>query len=235
MQGLEDFLKTHDGGDMLDIACGGGAFGRRLVDGCRSYKSVTGLDMNEGAREGFLSNVEGNNVTFVASPIADYLEGDHSYDTVSVSNALHHLAGVGTILRDLRAIVDEDGVVIIHEMYADGITPAQETQRDVHAMIARLHRVQGEFHRGAYTREEIRGFVARSGLVVQHLFEARNEDAPIEKGKDGFAGRLKGVLDQAYPDGAPAEVQAEVDDLMRRAVEIGVGRPPQWTLVCAYE
>ena len=234
MQVLEDFLRTHDAGDVLDIACGGGAFTRRVIDGSKSCGSVTGLDINADVGVGFLSNIDGDDVTFVASPIAAYLGGGHTFDTVSVSNALHHLEGVGDILRDARGVVRPGGVVIIHEMYADGLTPPQETQRDLHAMIAQLHQVQGEYHRAAYTRQEIREFVDGAGARIDHHFETLNEDAPVEKGVDGFAGRAEQTLAQAYPDGAPAELVAECEALRTRAIETGVGRPPQWTLVCSY-
>jgi ubiquinone/menaquinone biosynthesis C-methylase UbiE len=235
MQALEDFLRTHDTGDLLDIACGGGAFTRRVLDGSKSHGHVTGLDINADVGVGFLSNIDGDDVTFVASPIAAYLDGGHAFDTVSVSNALHHLEGVGDILRDVRGVVRPDGVVIIHEMYADGLNPPQETQRDIHAMIAQLHRVQGEYHRAAYTRQEILDFLDGAGLTVRHRFEALNDDAPVEKGTDGFAGRVIQTLAAAYPDGPPDDLRAECDALVARAVDVGVGRPPQWTFVCAYD
>ena len=38
----------------------------------------------------------------------------------------------------------------------------------------------------------------------------------------------------AYPDGAPPDVSAEYERLKARAIAIGVARPPQLTLVCAY-
>lgn len=234
MESLEEYLQTRAGGAILDIACGGGAFARRLVDGLASYASVTGLDIAD-KRDEFLGNVDGHDVTFVASAIADYLRGDHGFDTISVSNALHHLEGVGDILRDLRAIANADAVVIIHEMYADGLTPPQQTQRDLHALIARLHLGMGEYHREAYTRGDIHGFIEGAGLEVAHAFDAPHDDAPVEKGPDGFAGRAGSVIADAYPDGAPADVSTEYERLKARAVEIGVARPPQMTLVCAYE
>ncbi|MBT5713414.1 class I SAM-dependent methyltransferase, partial [Candidatus Poribacteria bacterium] len=185
-------------------------------------------------REEFLGNIEGDDVSFVASAIGDYLRGDHGFDTISISNALHHLEGVGDILRDLRRIANPNGVVIISEMYADDLTPPQQTQRDLHAMIARLHVGMGEYHRATYTRDEINGFLAGAGLGVLHAFDAPHDDAPVEKGTDGFAGRAGSVMADAYPDGAPPDVSAEYERLKARAIAIGVARPPQLTLVCAY-
>lgn len=234
MDTLEDFLQTRDCGDILDIACGGGAFARRLIDGAKSYAGVTGLDLNADSESAFLDNVVGHDVRFVAGSIAAYMNGADRFDTISISNALHHVEDIGDVLRDLRGILRPGGVVIINEMYADGLTPAQETQRDLHAMIAKIHLSMGEHHRPAFTRAEIDAFVAGAGLEVRHAFHASNEDAPVDQTLDGFAARARGVMEEAYPDGAPAALREEYEALKTRVTEIGVGRPPQLILVCGY-
>ena len=71
-------------------------------------------------------------VRFVASPIADFLREPVAdpFDTVSIANALHHLEEVGDVLQQLRNVVTPDGTLILCEMYAGDLTPAQQTQRD---------------------------------------------------------------------------------------------------------
>ena len=237
MKMLEDFLKTHDGGALLDIACGGGNFTHQLIASLKSYISVTGLDIKPNLQTDFLKNVDGHDVTFVASAIADYLKITDSFDTISISNALHHLEGVGDILGDLRNILNPDGIIIINEMYSDDLTPAQETQRDLHGLMAQLHCVMGEYHHGAFTRAEIHSFINNAGLIVQHTFNVRKDDAPVEKetnGTDGPTGRARETIDKAYPDGAPPAVCREFEQLRVRATEIGIAPPPQLTLVCVF-
>lgn len=234
MHALEDYLQTHDCGDILDIACGGGAFTRRLVDAAKSHASVTGLDLNANVREGFLENMAEPNTRFVVGGVGEYLTGDDRFDTISISNALHHVEHIGDVLRDLRRITRPGGVVIINEMYSDGLTPPQQVQRDLHAMIATMHQTMGEHHRAAFTRAEIDALVSGAGLEVEHTFRSTNEDAPVDKGLDGFAGRVQSVMDEAYPDGAPAALRGEHEALKARVTEIGVGRPPALVLVCGY-
>ncbi|MDP6039001.1 MAG: methyltransferase domain-containing protein [Candidatus Latescibacteria bacterium] len=238
MKTLEDFLRTQEGGNLLDIACGSGSFTHRLIDSLKSYISVTGLDIKPTLQTDFLKNVDGHDVTFVASAVADYLENAGSFDTISISNAIHHLEGVGDILGDLRNILNFGGTVIINEMYSDDLTPAQETQRDLHGLMAKLQCVMGEYHRGAFTRGEIHDFINNAGLIVQHTFTVRKDDAPVQKetdGTDGPTSRVQETIDKAYPDGAPSAVCQELDQLKIRATEIGSAPPPQLTLVCKFK
>ena len=234
MDGLEDFLRTHNGGKLLDIACGGGRFTRRLVAGLRSYTSVTGLDIKAGLEAEFLDSVDGHDVAFVTSAISDYLETDNRFDTISISNALHHLEGVGDILRGLQRIMNSDGVAIVNEMYSDDLTPAQQPQHGLHGMMAKLHRTMGEYHREPFARSEIHDFISDAGLIVQHTSDVSNDDAPVTKGADGtgMTQRVREAIAKAYPDGAPPGLQGEFEQLKVRASEIGVAPPPQLTLVC---
>lgn len=234
MNNLEDFLADYDAGNLLDIACGGGRFTRLLTDGCRSWSSVVGLDIKAGAGEDFTGAMDTDAVRFVASPIADFLKDPVSapFDTVSIANALHHLEGVGDILRQLSDVVSPDGTVIICEMYADDLTPAQQTQRDLHAFMAELHRAAGEYHRSVFTRAEIDTMVADAGLQVRHRFHEANDTEPA--GDSPMVSRLEEAISRAYPEGAPTSVETRRDELLERAEATGVGTPPQLTLVCTF-
>jgi len=234
LKDLEEFLVAYDAGSLLDIACGGGRFTRLLVDGCRSWRSVVGLDIKEGIRQDFLSLMGTDSVRFVASPIADFLRDAvaNSFDTVSISNALHHLEEVGDVLRQLRDLMSPDGTLILCEMYADNLTPAQQTQRDLHAMMAELHRAAGEYHRSVFTCAEIDAMVAAAGLAVRHRFHEANDTPPA--GDSPMVSRLEEAITRAHPAGAPADVVTRRDELLERARATGVGTPPQLTMVCAF-
>ena len=233
MTNLEDLLKTHDAGTVLDIACGGGAFTKRLADSLQSYTSILGLDIKAESRDAFLEAVEGHDISFVASSIHDYLKSTGArFDTISVSNALHHLEDVGEVLKNVRNILNDDGAVIVNEMHCDNLTPSQQTQHDQHKFLADLHRAGGEHHRETWSRSEILSFAANAGLRVQHRYENTNEDAPITKEPERMVERARDAIERAYPDGAPDTVIVERDRLAARSSEIGSSSPPQMTLVC---
>jgi 2-polyprenyl-3-methyl-5-hydroxy-6-metoxy-1,4-benzoquinol methylase len=230
---LEDFLRTRDGGVVLDIACGGGAFTKRLTESLQSYGSVTGLDIKAEARETFLQTVQGQDICFVAGSIHDYVRSTgNSFDTISVSNALHHLQNVGDVLKDVANLMRDSGIVIVNEMHSDDLTPAQQTQHDQHRFLADLQRASGEYHRETFSRAEILGFVTNAGLRVQHTYENPNENAPITTAAGPIVERAEAAMRKVYPEGAPDSVRAERDRLAARIKEIGSCAPPQLTLVC---
>ena len=222
---------THDAGAVLDIACGGGAFTARIAECSASYTRITGVDIKAAAEKGFMEAL-GGNAEFIASPVRDYLANAGAFDTISVSNALHHLEDVGEIVKALPGHLNEGGTVIINEMHRDGLTPPQLTQHQQHRFLADLHRAAGEYHRETWSRPEIFAFVEAAGLSVLHVFEDRNEAAEVSRGSGRLIERARAAVERAYPDGAPAAVGAELEELDRRGAEIGSAPPPQLTLVC---
>jgi len=106
------------------------------------------------------------------------------------------------------------------------------TQHRQHRFLADLHRAAGEYHRETWSRPEIFGFVEAAGLSVLHVFEDRNEAAEVSRGSGRLIERARAAVERAYPDGAPAAVFAELEELDRRGAEIGSAPPLQLTLVC---
>jgi ubiquinone/menaquinone biosynthesis C-methylase UbiE len=228
-----DFLKKQDAGTVLDIACGGGTFTKRLLENLKSYTSIIGLDIKAEFRDGFLETVDGHDVSFVASSIHDYLKTtDNRFDTISISNALHHLEDVGEVLKNVWNILNDGGTVIVNEMHGDNLTPAQQTQHDQHKFLANLHSTVGEYHRETWSRREILDFVTNAKLSVQHEYENKNEDAPITKEPNRMVERARDAIEKAYQAGAPDDIILERDRLAVRSSEIGSSPPPQLTLVC---
>lgn len=236
MKNLEDYLKNREGGHLLDIACGGGNFTKRLVTNLKSYTSVTGLDIKPTVKDDFLNNIDGPQVTFIASPIADFLKQTHTFDTISISNALHHLENVQDILSNLIPLCKSNSTVIINEMYSDRLTPAQEVQRDLHSFMADMHRLAGEYHRGPFSTDEIYTLINNAGFAIQHTFEVKNEDPPSQTGPETATSnsvtRIQTAIENAYPENPPQDVLTKFEQLKTRAAQHGIGTPPQLTFVC---
>lgn len=235
MKRLEDYLPTRDGGHVLDIACGSGNFTRRLINELKSYTSITGLDIKPDLKDDFLKNTEGHDITFVVAPIAEFLKIDNTFDTISISNALHHVEQVADIMSNFKHISHSDGVVIITEMCSDCITPAQENQRDLHHFMARLHSAMGEHHRETFSRNEIHAMIENAGLKIQHAFEAKNDDAPVQTGDNAasrFTSRIQSAIENVYPNGLPADLRTELNALKTSTIQNGIAPQPQLTFVC---
>lgn len=232
MTQLEDFLKTHHAGKLLDIACGSGGFTRRLSENLASYDSITGLDIKADARDDFFKAVPGNNVAFLPTSIHDYLATAPKFNTITVSNALHHLENVGDVLKNVRVMLEDDGTFIVNEMHRDDLTPTQQTQYEQHRFLADLQREAGEYHRGTWTKKEILGFVEDAKFTVIQTFETLNRDAEPSREPGRIVERARAAIEKAYPDGAPDEIQERLSHVLDLSERVGSSPPPQLTLVC---
>lgn len=235
METFENYLAQLEGGHVLDIACGSGNFTKRLVTHLKSYTSVTGLDIKPGLKDDFLNNINSQQISFVTSPIADYLQQANTFDTVSISNALHHLENVQDILAQFKNLLNTNGILIINEMYSDNLSPAQESQRDLHTFMANLQRLAGEYHRGPFSTQEIHTLIQNAGLHIQHTFKVSHENAPVKTGPEAahtYAKRIQTALEKLYGQNPPTDVINQFEDLKTRATQVGIGTPPQLTFVC---
>lgn len=234
MTSLDAYLGTRDAGRVLDIGCGGGRFAKRLVAHSHSVGTVTGLDLNPDVGEAFLKELDLPDAGFVASPIADFLDTDRAFDTISISNALHHLENAGTVLKRLGGIAAPGAVCIISEMHRDDLTPSQQAQYAFHSLMARLHRASGEYHRAPYSVAEIRELLEAAYMGIEHAFETRNSDSDAQPFDDAARSRLRDAVDRAYPDGAPTDVETAFEAVCEQATRNGMGTPPNVTFVCTF-
>lgn len=133
---IDDLAPT---GDVLELACGSGAFTRELV---RHARAVTGIDGSPRMLERNRREVDDSRVTYVHANIFDW-RPDRRYDAVFFGFWLSHVPpplfdGFWTVVRScLRpggrvAFVDEDdrGAINDEILLRDGVPVARRTLRD---------------------------------------------------------------------------------------------------------
>jgi SAM-dependent methyltransferase len=81
------------GGRVLDVATGTGGFVRFLLDGLRDHAEIVGIDTN-AERAAAFSAAYGDTPDIRFEQMDAHHLGflDHSFDTVCISNSLHHFA-----------------------------------------------------------------------------------------------------------------------------------------------
>jgi ubiquinone/menaquinone biosynthesis C-methylase UbiE len=236
---IAELLGTFQGGDVLDVGTGRGDLIETLSELLGDYSSFTGIDLNPEKLEKARESLEGRPVRFLEMDGRDMSFPDRSFDTVCISNSLHHLEDVDGVLAEMFRVLRPGGTFILQEMFCDGDqTPAQRTDNATHHWSARIDTLLGEFHRAMYTREEIRSAVESldladvtymetthgvSCLVCEDRFKCENPLHPefvdhavkeIEEDLD----RLEGVEDQELASSLAEEGRA----LMGRVRETGV-------------
>ncbi|MBN2788649.1 MAG: class I SAM-dependent methyltransferase [Candidatus Delongbacteria bacterium] len=162
LERITKILKDINAGDILDIATGGGEFAYSLEASFKSFKTITGVDFNEraigSAREKFK---EKENIFFEIQDATGLNYDDSSFDTVTISNSLHHFEDPFKVLSEMHRVLKKNGYLIISEMHSD---PGQREEQMTHV---KLHHWWGEI-------DTLNGIVHNETFKSDDLFNIVN-------------------------------------------------------------
>ncbi len=228
-----------DGGRVLDVGTGEGDFIVTLAEFLGGYSKFTGVDLDLEKLEMGKERLEGVVAELLEMDGGDLAFDDGAFDTVCISNSLHHLERAGDVVAEMFRVLRPGGTFILQEMFADGEqTPAQMTDILAHHWAARVDTLLGTYHRETYLRKEIRSVVGVLRLQDVKVFETsynikcltcedrfKCED-PLDP--EFVKSGVKDIMDdlnrlEAFPDREHADVlEEEGRTLMDRVRETGV-------------
>ncbi len=161
----QQILGTISGGKVLDVATGSGGFIHLLIEGLRDFDEIIGIDTTDRGAAAFTAAfTDRPNIHFAQMDAAQLNWPDASFDTVCISNSLHHLADVPRVLAQLDRVLKPGGHFIISEMYRDGQTAEQQTHVELHHWWAAVDTAQGVIHCETYAREQLMAIIATLNL-----------------------------------------------------------------------
>ena len=216
----KEILGQISGGRVLDLATGRGDFIHFLIEGLKDYTEIIGMDHNERFATAFDEAFkEHSNIHFQLKDVARLDEQDDSFDTVCISNSLHHLDPL-PVLRQMKRVRRPGGFLLISEMYRDGQSETQMTHVLLHDWWGAIDSVDGVFHRATYRRSEILEMASGLGLGSEAMYDLCDlasdpKDPEILRELDPVFERYIQRAD-GYPD-----LQARGRELRRRVEEIG--------------
>jgi len=165
------------GGRVLDVATGAGSFVQFLLDGLHDHDEVIGIDANPERAAAFAEAFgERDDVHFVEMDAHHLAFADGWFDTVCVSNSLHHFADPAPVLVEMLRVLRPGGHVVVNEMYRDGQSETQATHVLLHDWWAAVGTLRGEVHRETYRRAEIVAIVESLGLRDLRLGDLADPD-----------------------------------------------------------
>jgi SAM-dependent methyltransferase len=210
------------GGRVLDVATGDGAFIRFLLDGLRDHGEIIGIDSNGARAEAFADAFGGRPGVRFERMDAHALTFPHaSFDTVCISNSLHHFADPLPVLAEMRRVLRSGGQLVINEMYRDGQSEAQMTHVLLHHWWAAVNLLHGDVHRETYRRAELVAIVEGLGLSDLRLVDLADPDQ--DPRDPATLADLEAVIDRylALADGSP-DLIARGEMLRTRLRMVGV-------------
>jgi ubiquinone/menaquinone biosynthesis C-methylase UbiE len=133
-------LGSVQGGRVLEAGCGDGEFTEMLVEQLASYERIHAVDADESAveeaRAYFATAHPDAPVEFSGADATSLPFPDDAFDTVVLSNTIHHLEAPGQVLGELMRVLREEGTLIVHEMVSDVSDPQEQVGRDLHHLKA---------------------------------------------------------------------------------------------------
>ncbi|MCK4654570.1 MAG: class I SAM-dependent methyltransferase [Candidatus Cloacimonetes bacterium] len=179
MQNLEKKLKEIDGGNILDVATGRGEF-INLIKEFKSFTSITAIDTSERVEKAFKEKFK--NVKFQIIDAANMSFQDESFDTVCISNSLHHMPDLKKTLNEMKRVLKKGGNFIINEMLSNQQDEARRSHVLLHHWWAKIDTIFGEKHDPTFSKDEIKNIADSLELTDYDVVEyAWNIENPKEE------------------------------------------------------
>jgi SAM-dependent methyltransferase len=220
MTTLQQALSNLSGGRLLDVATGRGNFIGTLIENLRDYSEITGIDANAETLQTARDNFKQGNVRFVEMDAAHLEFPDASFDTVCISNSLHHLANLTETLSEMERVLKPDGHFIVSEMYRDHQTETQLTHVYLHHWWAAVDSINGIVHYETWPRQEILDLLARLGLSNLKVYDL--SDLTDDARQPEILAELNPIIDR-YIQRAESQpkLQTRGEELRQRVRDIG--------------
>jgi SAM-dependent methyltransferase len=123
------------------------------------------LDSSEKHVIAFERAFTGKPIRFIKMDAEKIEFPDASFDTVSISNSLHHMASLEQVLSEMKRVLRPGGYFIASEMFSDNQAETQMTHVELHHWWAAIDRAQGVSHNETYSHQQLLNILTGLGLI----------------------------------------------------------------------
>jgi SAM-dependent methyltransferase len=172
---LRKYLERLHAGHLLDVATGEGEFLLFLLESFASFDSATGLDVSSESIKLAKEKLSHYKIDFVLGNIRKLPFEDNYFDTVTVSNSIHHFELAVKAITSLARVLSPGGLLLINEMIYEELNPAQQNHYDYHCLKAEIDKANGIYHRKIYTSDELLSIIREANVEIDFTILSNNE------------------------------------------------------------
>jgi ubiquinone/menaquinone biosynthesis C-methylase UbiE len=187
---LEKTLKDIRAGKVLDIATGAGEFLHTILE-FSNIESITALDSGEFSAKIIAENFP--DVEFILADAVNMPFEDEFFDTVCMSNSLHHMPDIDCALFEMLRVLRKGGNFVLSEMHRDTRNEISLNNVRLHHWSASIDRKIGRFHAETFGAEFLRSKLADLNLddlaVIEFEWPVENPFA------EEFTARPIGIIE----------------------------------------
>lgn len=193
---INEILGNLSGGKILDVGTGVGNFVPVLQECFSSYNEITGIDSREAPLDKAREKYNKHNINFLLMDGANMEFEDASFDTVCISNTLHHLPQVEPVLKEMKRVLKPGGYFIINEMFCDNQTEKQMSHVDIHHFQCDIDTLLGICHNRTFKKQEIINGMEKLGLKIMGIYEYNTHQEQLKEANEE---EEKKILDEIFP------------------------------------
>jgi ubiquinone/menaquinone biosynthesis C-methylase UbiE len=212
------------GGRVLDVGTQHGNFISVMMKSMKDYEVFIGIDISEENLEKAREDITEDCVEFELMNAEELNFEDDTFDTVSISHSLHHLANIDTVLGEMLRVLKPGGHLILQEIFSDDDQrEAQRTEILTHHLDAKVDRMSGIPHFDTLSRQQIKDIVNGLGMSSIEIFETAwgmnclhcNEAEQCEDPKSDY--NMKHGREEIEDIMRRSKDQPEMDDIQEEA------------------
>jgi|APSaa5957512622_1039677.scaffolds.fasta_scaffold22199_2 ubiquinone/menaquinone biosynthesis C-methylase UbiE len=182
MTSFKNILSPISVGRLLDVGTGRGSFIHTLIKTLKDYDEIIGIDNNPDYGSVFAESFADKPISYEEMDAYSLKFENNSFDTISISNSLHHLENPAQVLGEMQRVLKPGGTFIISEMQRDNLPDAQKSHVLMHHWGASINRAEGIYHNETYTQKEIKSFAEKTAIKNWHFYEINEfEKSPFDK------------------------------------------------------
>jgi 2-polyprenyl-3-methyl-5-hydroxy-6-metoxy-1,4-benzoquinol methylase len=226
--GIESIRRHVEGGLVLDVATHEGHFVKILAEHLSSYQQIVGIDIDEKSVRAAAIDQTNGNIHFMVMDAEQLAFTDGSFDSVTISASLHHLANVQHVLGEMVRVLKPGGHFILLEMHRDTQTEATQTVISLHQWVAEVDTALGFLHNKTFSRQEFIDCTARLGLSQIEYTDIIDIDSdPKELARVAqLEGLIERTIQRAEGTSRSVELKARGNELRERLYTYGAQREP---------
>lgn len=226
MERLQEVLKAYPNAKILDVATGGGGFLEKIAAYAENPLLCEGIDPNSKAIKSAQTRLSQHPFSFQVMDGHQMTYADESFDIVTLSNSLHHMADPVKALNEISRVLRPGGLFVLFEMVKDGQTEKQMTHVLMHHYWAAIDTLCGICHNETYSRAELDALMLHvSELKPLHRFEIvdpeEEANAPSADEKASLESYVTSYLDKLTNTEDASNFKPEAEQLVDRIRSIG--------------
>lgn len=170
LEQIEKRLSELNGGLVLDVATGGGEF-ISFIKAFSSFDKIIAIDKMERMQDVFNNRFANeDNIEFRVMDAENPDFNENTFDTICISNSLHHFENLDNTLIQIMKILKPGGYLIINEMQSDNLSQSQKSHDMIHRFFAGLDEKRGMIHKPTFTSLEITKSIKALNLSQTEIF-----------------------------------------------------------------